>query len=201
MTTRKYDPLYTDEDYPQYNSLSPGYGSLQNPRLARYDRYLNRDEQTDDSQAEAYSRPASSASNLVQDITQHSLRFDYLSADVIRQMLYERQRLRDKNHADIMSLISDVSGAIGGCDNLRYNPNSLKRRDQLQKMQIDLERQLRDEDVGLWRDIVELKRALVYADRRYQSTRMRTSLFNLPGNHDESKKKQDAMGTGHVSGS
>jgi len=89
-----------------YSSIFPG------PIRAPYGSYAadGRGHQTEDTPAAP--NPPAAGKNLVQQITGQQLRFDYLSADVLRQMLYERQTLRDRNHANIAGQITDVSGEI-----------------------------------------------------------------------------------------
>ena len=131
------------------------------------------------SQPGAYSAPArshSSSPDLVTFITGQKLRFDYLSLDTIKKLLYERETIRAKNHAGIMGEISDVSGEIGCCENLRYDPEARRRQLRLASLKSDLEHQLREEDTTLWRDTAELRRELVLAAKQYDSTRLRNDL-------------------------
>ena len=127
-------------------------------------------------------RPQSS--NLVELITGQQLRFNHLSLETIRQLLYERQQIREKNHGGIMGQITDVSGEISCCENFRYNQEAKKRELSLAKLKDNLERELRDQDVTLWRDTFELRRELVDAEKRCQSSKLRTGLVS---DHHEDK--------------
>lgn len=121
-------------------------------------------------------RSQSSSPDLVTLITGQKLRFDYLSLDTIKKLLYERERIRAKNHAGIIGELNDVSGEIGCCENLRYDPEARRRQLRLESLKSDLEHQLREEDTTLWRDTVELRRELVLAAKQYDSTRLRNDL-------------------------
>lgn len=124
--------------------------------------------------------------DLVQQITGQQIKFNYLSLETIIQLLNERQQLRDKNHGGIMDQITDVSGEISCCENFRYNQEAKKRELSLAKSKDNLERELRDQDVTFWRDTVELRRELIDAEKRYQSSKLRTGLVSN-SNHDENK--------------
>ena len=121
-------------------------------------------------------RSHSSSPDLVTLITGQKLRFDYLSLDTIKKLLYERETIRAKNHEGIMGEITDLSGEIGCCENLRYDPEARRRQLRLESLKLDLEHQLREEDTTLWRDTVELRRELVLAAKQYDSTRLRNDL-------------------------
>jgi len=146
----------------------------------------------------AGSRPE--LSNLVELLTGQQLKFNHRSLETIRQLLYERQHIRDKNHGGIMDQITDVSGEISCCGNFRYNQEAKKRELSLAKLKDNLERELRDQDITLWRDTFELRRELIDAEKRYQSSKLRTGLVSKL-DHDENKSISDAAYSRYVSGS
>ena len=146
----------------------------------------------------AGSRPQSS--DLVDLITGQQLRFNYLSLETIIQLLNERQQIRDKNHIGIMGQITDVSGEISCFENLKYSQEARKTELRLAKLKNDLERELRDQDVTLWRDTFELRRELIDAEKRYQSSKLRTGLVSN-SDHNESKPISIATYSRYVPGS
>jgi len=137
-------------------------------------------------------RSQSSSSDLVTLITGQKLRFDYLSLDTIKKLLYEREKLRANNHEGIMGEIANVSGEISCCENLRYDPEARKRQLKLASLKSDLERQLRDEELTHWRDTAELRRELILAAKQYGSTRLRNDLVgSVPSTLQDDNKGQD----------
>jgi len=145
----------------------------------------------------AGSQPQSS--NLVDLITGQQLKFNHLSLETIIQLLNERQQIRDKNHSGIMGQITDVSGELSCWENLKYNQDARKHEARIAKLKADLERELRDQDVTLWRDTFELRRELIDAEKRYQSSKLRTDLVS-PSDHNESKPISNAAYSGYVPG-
>ena len=104
-------------------------------------------------------------------------------------MLQERTTLRDRNRSSILGRITDLSGDINAAYQLK-SPDWIKQRQGLEKTRLDLEKQLRDEDVNLWRDTIELRRELILAAKKYAGTRMRTEL-SLPAiTHDDNNQGQ-----------
>jgi len=126
------------------------------------------------------------SSDLVDLITGQQLKFNHLTLETIIQLLNERQQIRDKNHKGIMGQITDVSGELSCWENLKYNQDARKHETRIAKLKADLERELRDQDVTLWRDTFELRRELIDAEKRYQSSKLRTGLISN-SDHDESK--------------
>jgi hypothetical protein len=118
-------------------------------------------------------------------ITGQQLKFGYLSKDVLQQLLLERATIRDRNRSAILNRLSDVSGQMYGTT-LVHSPDSYRRKQGLEKTKLDLERQLREEDVTMWRDCLELRRELILADKAYSGTRQRQELMiNLPSLDDD----------------
>jgi hypothetical protein len=170
----------------EYRPFSPGYAVLHTPGL--------RDEKKSFYSTAPYSRgetlepvPATGPSNnLLKTLTGQQLKFDYFSADVLKQLLEERVAIRDRNRAAIQSRISDVSGDIYAAYLLRA-PEGDKRRQGLERTKMDLEKQLRDEDVTLWRDAVELRRELILASKKYAGSQFRQGLMGSMPSLDDSK--------------
>jgi len=144
------------------------------------------------------SRPRSC--NLVDLITGQQLKFNHLSLETIIQLLNERQQIRDKNHIGIMGQITDVSGEISCFENLKYSQEARKNEMRLGKLKADLERELRDQDVTLWRDTFELRKELIDTEKRYQSSKLRTGLVSN-SDHNESKPISIATYSRYVPGS
>jgi len=69
----------------------------------------------------------------------------------------------------------------------RYSLDTEKQKQNLEKTRLDLERQLREEDVTLWRDSLELRRELILADKTYAGTRFRQGLMQASVSLDDHK--------------
>jgi len=124
--------------------------------------------------------------NMLAELTGQQLKFNYLSKDVLRQLLEERVAIRDRNRSSILGRLSDVSGEIYGISHL-CSPEAEKQKQGLEKTRIDLERQLREEDVTLWRDSLELRRELILADKTYAGSRFRQALMQAMPPLDDHK--------------
>lgn len=146
------------------------------------------------------SQSPSHSEDLVQLISGQQLKFNHLSLETIIQLLNERQQIKDKNHIGIMGQITDVSGEISCFENLKYSQEARKNEMRLEKLKADLERELRDQDITLWRDTFELRRELIDAEKRYQSSKLRTGLVSNP-DHDENKSISNATYSRYVPGS
>ena len=131
--------------------------------------------------------------NMLQQLTSQQLTFNYFSADVLRQLLAERVAIRDRNRSSILGRLSDVSGDIYGASVLR-TPEADKQRQSLEKTRMDLERQLREEDVTLWRDCLEARRELILADKTFSGTQFRQGLMrNIPYLYDNKGQDDTAL--------
>ena len=129
---------------------------------------------------------AAGAGNMLAMLTGQQLRFNYLSKDVLRQLLVERVAIRDRNRSVILGRLSGVSGEIYGVAHL-YSPEADKQKQNLEKTRLDLERQLREEDVTLWRDSLELRRELILADKTYAGSQFRQGLMQARPSLDDHK--------------
>jgi len=123
-------------------------------------------------------------------LTNQQLKFNYLSKDVLRQLLEERVTIRNRNRSSILGRLSDVSGEIYGASLLR-TPEAEKQKQSLEKTRMDLERQLGEEDVTLWRDSLELRRELILADKTYTGTQFRQGLMRSMPSLDDNKGQTD----------
>lgn len=174
----------------EYRAFSPSYAVMHTPGLNPESRSFY------DATPAGYSQPTgtmetpqSGTDNLLTRLTGQQLKFDYFSEDVLRQLLHERTTLRDRNRSCILGRITDVSGDIQAAYQLK-SPDWIKQKQGLEKTRLDLEKQLRDEDVNLWRDTIELRRELILAARKYAGTRMRTEI-SLPAiTHNDNDKGQ-----------
>lgn len=177
----------------EYRPFSPSYAVLHTPSLRDYQHphYDTAHESRYGNEPFASTQPQ----GLLQKLTGQQLKFDYFSLDVLKQLLEERVAIRDRNRSSILSRISDVSGDIY-CAYLLKTPDSYKRRQNLEKTRVELDRQLREEDVTLWRDLIELRRELVLADRTYQSGQLRTGLFASTHSYDDNKGQSHASLSG-----
>jgi len=130
----------------------------------------------------------SSSGNMLAMLTSQQLRFNYFSKDVLRQLLEERVTIRNRNRSSILGRLSDVSGEINGVARL-YSPEANKQKQGWEKTRLDLERQLREEDVTLWRDSLELRRELILADKTYAGTQFRQGLMKAVPALDDDKRQ------------
>ena len=137
-----------------------------------------------------------STQSLVDAVTSQQIRFDEFSVEVVRQLLEERQLLRDENRRGIMEEITEVSGKVSCWDNLRYAPDASREKSRLEKTKTDLEDKLRKEDLMLWKDVALLRRDLIEAERKCEATKLRAGLISR--SEDEHKEEQDPVGTGDV---
>jgi hypothetical protein len=140
-------------------------------------------------------------SDLVKLISGQQIKFDALSRATIRQLLYERQGIRDKNHADISGQITDVSGYISCCENLRYDSNARARELRLAQLKAGLEKESREQDTSLWKDTFELRQALIDAEKKYESSSLRSGLIFPQQNYNESKPIPSTAHSRYVPGS
>jgi len=175
----------------EYRPFSPSYAVLHTPGL--------RDEKKSAYSAAPYSNsetsdavPAAGASDdLLKTLTGQQLKFDYFSEDVLKQLLNERVTIRDRNRSAIQRRLTDVSGDIYGAYVLK-TPDGEKRRQGLERTKMDLEKQLRDEDVTLWRDTLEIRRELIVASKKYAGSQFRQGLMSSMPSLDDSKGQANA---------
>jgi len=166
----------------EYRPFSASYAVLHSPSMP------------DGEFRNAYLRPDSDntppdspgAGNMLATLTNQQLKFNYFSKDVLQQLLEERVTIRNRNRSSILGRLSDVSGEIYGAS-LIQTPDADKQRQSLEKTRMDLERQLGEEDVTLWRDSLELRRELILADKTYAGTQFRQGLMNSMPSSDDSK--------------
>ena len=174
----------------EYRPFSPSYAVLHTPGLkdekkSAYSTVMYSNSET------SYAAPATGASgDLLKNLTGQQLKFDYFSEDVLKQLLNERVTIRDRNRSAIQSRLTDVSGDIYGAYVLK-TPDGEKRRQGLERTKMDLEKQLRDEDVTLWRDTLEIRRELIVASKKYAGSQFRQGLMSSMPSLDDSKGQTD----------
>jgi hypothetical protein len=170
----------------EYRPFSPSYAVMHTPGLkdemkSAYSTVTYTNSETSDA------TPAADASgDLLKNLTSQQLKFDYFSADVLKQLLNERVTIRDKNCSAIQSRLADVSGDIYGACILK-TPDGDKRRQGLERTKMDLEKQLRDEDVTLWRDALEIRRELILASKKCAGSQFRQGLMSAMPSLDDNK--------------
>ena len=170
----------------EYRPLSISYGVLHTPGLIEERKSAYASPVYGKSEASDIAPASDAAGDLLQTLTSQQMKFDYFSADVLKQMLAERVAIRDRNRSAIQGRITDVSGDIYAAHVLRA-PEGDKRRQNLERTKMDLEKQLRDEDVTLWRDAVELRRELILAIKKYAGSQFRQGLMGAMPSLDDSK--------------
>jgi hypothetical protein len=134
--------------------------------------------------------------DLVSLLSSQKLQFKSLSVEVIRQLLRERQGLRDKNRSAILGEITDISSEISCCENQRYSPDAREMRMKLMKQKAELESLLREEDIGLWKDTEELRQLLIEAEKAHESAKFRADLLASSTIPDEDKETDHAEDSG-----
>jgi len=170
----------------EYRPFSPSYAVLHSPGLIEEKKSAYSSPMYGRSEASDVASAPDASGDLLQRLTGQQLKFDYFSADVLKQMLAERVAIRDRNRSAIQGRITDVSGDIYAAYVLRA-PEGDKRRQGLERTKMDLEKQLRDEDVTLWRDAVELRRELILAIKKYAGSQFRQGLMGAMPSLDDSK--------------
>jgi len=174
----------------EYRPFSPSYAVLHTPgfkdeRKSAYSTVPYTNSETSD----AVSATGASG-DLLKNLTGQQLKFDYFSEDVLKQLLNERVIIRDRNRSAIQRRLTDVSGDIYGAYVLK-TPDGEKRRQGLERTKMDLEKQLRDEDVTLWRDTLEIRRELIVASKKYAGSQFRQGLMSSMPSLDDSKGQTD----------
>ena len=175
----------------EYRPFSASYAVLYSPCMPgqKYRKaYLQAD-------TDRYSGESPGTGNMLATLTSQQLKFSYFSKDVLRQLLEERVAIRNRNRSSILGRLSDVSGEIYGVSVLR-TPDADKQKQNLQKTKMDLERQLCEEDVTLWRDSLELRRELILADKTYAGTQFRQGLMTTFPPLDDNKGQGDTALSG-----
>lgn len=176
----------------EYRPFSLSYAVTHTPGLHAY----THDEATPYAGAHPRTRGTTS---LLSKLTNQKVEFDGRSLAVLKQLVQERVALRDRNRHDILGTISDLTGYIGICYHAR-NPENMSRRPQLERTKLDLERQLREEDLNLWRDLTEIRRDLILAGKQYEATQLRAELIPSGSLHDDNQRQGDAERPGEVPG-
>ena len=102
----------------------------------------------------------------------------------LADLIVERRKQADKHLADIQWRLDEVMarkplrlGGIGSFDDLKLT--------DVEKQILDLERQKRDVEVALWRDVLELRKTLVTERREYRETRNRMAYLAGGSNGDQ----------------
>jgi len=176
----------------EYRPFSASYAVLYSPCMPNRYRY-----EASHSRQETDRVPGESqgSGNMLATLTGQQLKFSYFSKDVLRQLLEERVAIRNRNRSSILGRLSDVSGEIYGASVIR-TPDADKQKQNLQKTKMDLERQLCEEDVTLWRDSLELRRELILADKTYAGTQFRQGLMTTFPPLDDNKGQDDTALSG-----
>lgn len=128
----------------------------------------------------------SGAADMLSQLTSQQLKFSYFSKDILQKLLAERVALRNRNRAGIQGRLGDVVGALDSNTYIQRR-EALARRQGLERQRLDLERQLRDEDVTLWRDTLEIRKELIQTLKAYEGTLFRSSLMDAMPSLDDSK--------------
>ena len=172
----------------EYRPFSASHAVLYSPCMP-VQNYMHRPSCSEPA-LETALKTSPSPDNMLATLTGQQLKFNYFSKDVLRQLLEERVIIRNRNRSSILGRLTDVSGEIYTASLLR-TPEADKQRQALEKTRMDLERQLGEEDVTLWRDSLELRRELILADKTYAGTQFRQGLMSTTPSLDDSKGQAD----------
>ena len=177
----------------EYRPFSTSYAVLHTPCIGDYQQgnYLTSNAREQESAASAYASAA--GDDLLGQLTGRQLTFESYSADVLRQLLYERVAIRDRNRSSILGRITDVSGDMYGASLIR-TPDGDKRKQGLEKTKFDLERELREIDERLWKDTAEIRERLITSAKKVDSTAMRSKLFSPIQSYDDNYERQGHAG-------
>lgn len=168
----------------EYHPFSASHAVLYSPCMP-VPNYMHRPSCSEPS-LETALKASPGPDNMLAALTSQQLKFNYFSKDVLRQLLEERVIIRNRNRSSILGRLSNISGEIYGASLLR-TPDADKQKQSLEKTRMDLERQLGEEDVTLWRDSLELRRELILADKTYAGTQFRQGLMSSIPSLDDSK--------------
>jgi len=166
----------------EYRPFSASYAVLYSPCMPEH-KYLEVKLPADSGR---YADKSPGPGNMLATLTGQQLKFNYFSRDVLRQLLQERVNIRDRNRFSILGRLSDVSSKIYGASVIR-TPDADKQKQNFEKTRLDLERQLCEEDVSLWRDSLELRRELILADKTYAGAQFRQGLMSSMPSLDDNK--------------
>lgn len=175
----------------EYRQFSQGYAIRQTPCL--YDP-----KQVPADLAGAFQTGGNAQTDLLARLTGQKMAFDGYSLACLRQLVTERVALRDRNRQELNSRLSDLSGYLSLCRQL-YTPDNRAKALQLERTRMDLEKQVRDEDVTLWRDVSELRKELILAGKQYEAGQIRSELMAAFPN-DEHKKHGNPGISGEMPG-
>ncbi len=167
----------------EYRPFNVSYAVLRSPCMPNY---YKSESYGFGNQADPCFPESSGTDNMLATLTNQQLKFNYFSKDVLRQLLDERVAIRNRNRSSILGRLIDLSGEIYGASLLR-TPDADRQKQNLEKTRMDLERQLGEEDVTLWRDSLELRKELVLADKTYSGTQFRQGLMSTIPSLDDSK--------------
>jgi hypothetical protein len=177
----------------EYRPFSASYAVLHTPCIRDYQHMRAEQPHAGDAATSGGVYTSVGADDLLGTLTGRQLTFESFSADVLRQLLEERVAIRDRNRSSILGRITDVSGDIYGAS-LLHTPDSDKRKQGLEKVRLDLERDLRETDERLWKDTAEIREKLVAAARRFDGTYLRSSLFSPVQFHNDNHQGQGFSG-------
>lgn len=187
----EYYPLYWNNKYRYRDPYSRSCDSEKSIVLDRY--FAPRNEYTegkgghDEFRKYELGRFASEPGKVVEALAGERLRFQFLSREQIKYLLASRKQLRDKNHMEIMSKITDISGKLSGCLRTYMGllaPELSRTIMGLERIKNDLESDLRQEDLIFWKDTTDLYRALLEAEQEYRASRRRAGLFSWNPEYD-----------------
>lgn len=174
----------------EYRPFSPSYAVMHTPGLINEKKSAYSTAPYSNNETMDVTPVADASGDLLKNLTGQQLKFDYFSEDVLKQLLNERVTIRDRNRSAIQRRLTDVSGDSYGAYVLKTSDGE-KRRQGLERTKMDLEKQLRDEDVTLWRDTLEIRRELIVASKKYAGSQFRQGLMSSMPSLDDSKGQTD----------
>lgn len=154
--------------------------------------------EANDARSDAKSGTVAGKTDLIGRLTGQKLVFDTYTLSCLRQLVTERIELRDRNRKDLSDKLSDITGYLSICRQDPTPPNQ-DRANQLERSRMDLESQIRDEDLTLWSDVADLRKELILAGKQYEAGQIRTELLSsFP--HNEHQRYGNPGISGEVPG-
>jgi len=130
--------------------------------------------------AEALQKLDYDSLSLPEQVFGRQIRFSQLSAKRLTALLYERCALHYRHMADLRSRHLQFQGYLFGAS-LQASLDNGRRLSNLEKVLLQLDSDMRREELAFWKDSTELRNALFDKTEEYATTRDRASLLGPLG--------------------
>ena len=122
-------------------------------------------------------REAPPSPDAIDALSDLRLGFAYENKTLLKRLLDDRESLREREHAEIMYRISNLTGEIGAVGSLTYGAAGNPQRLDLEREKWQLEQELVNVDLRSWRDRLGIQERLLQSERQYQKTKLQTDLL------------------------